>query len=178
MVRIIVIILSLFCNRKHVKILITYYYFFLKENKTNGFKIIKIPIYTIKGIVWITIKVPCGFIWTIARFPTKLIFRLAWILAERPIRKITPEFLQYTIKELIEEYNIEKKKRKKEKSIRHRMKVSIKKGIANTKNSIRRINSRVSAGLNRIKLRKQNKLKRTNPTKQKQLRPNPNIQYR
>jgi len=178
MVRIIVIILSLFCNRKHVKILITYYFFFLKENKTNGFKIIKIPIYTVKGIIWITIKVPCGFIWSIARFPTKLIFRLAWILSKRPIKMITPEFLQYTIKELIEEYNIEKKKRKIEKSKRHRIKVSIKKGIANMKYRIRRINSRVSSGLDKIKLRKQNKLKRANPAKHKQLKPNPNIQYR
>ncbi|XP_026807784.1 uncharacterized protein LOC113550251 [Rhopalosiphum maidis] len=114
-----------------------------QENKTNGFKIIKIPIYTVKGIIWITIKVPAKFVWNILRFPTKIIINLAWILSKRPIKMITPQYLQYTINQLVEEYEIERKKRKKEKSIRHRMKVSIKKGISKMNNGLERFDRKV-----------------------------------
>lgn len=84
-----------------------------------------------KGIVWICFKVPFKFVWGIAKYPTELILQLAWLLAKRPVQMITPDYLEYAIRELIKDYEYDKKIRKIERSNRRKLKT--KKLIASIK---------------------------------------------
>jgi len=129
------------------------YFFFFKDNETDaliarvieggiamgidaGIKIIKIPMFLGGKLIWYGIKVPAKFTWSIAKIPIEIAIRLAWRLTKRPLKLITPMYLQNTLKKLVDDYKMKKKMRKKQKSRFHRMKVSIKNKITRLENKI------------------------------------------
>jgi hypothetical protein len=95
-----------------------------------GIKIIKIPIFLGGKLIWKGIKVPAKFIWCMAKIPIEVIIRLAWRLAKKPLKLITPVYLQNTLKQLVDDYKMKKNMKHKQKSRFHRMKVSIKNKIS------------------------------------------------
>uniref|UniRef100_A0A2S2PT48 Uncharacterized protein n=1 Tax=Schizaphis graminum TaxID=13262 RepID=A0A2S2PT48_SCHGA len=89
-----------------------------------GLKIIKISIFVEGKIVWIDLKVPAMFMWSLTKIPFKVIIRLAWKLTRKPLKLITPKYLQTTLKQLVDDYKMKNKMRKIPQSRFHRMKVS------------------------------------------------------
>lgn len=92
-------------------------------------KIIKIPIMMGGKLVWKCVKVPTKFVWSLAKIPFKIIIRLAWKFARKPLKAITPQYIQDAIKEQVTKFKLNQKLRKQKKSRIHRFKNAIKNKI-------------------------------------------------
>jgi len=133
-------------------------FIFFKENETDGLiarmiegganlaidiglKLIKIPIMLGGKIVWKCIKVPAKFVWDLAKIPFKIIARLAWKFSKKPLKAITPQYIQDSIRQQVRNYQLNKKKRKQMPSRMKRFKAAV--------------NNRINRLENRQKMRKQ-----------------------
>jgi len=100
-----------------------------------GLKLIKIPIMVGGKIAWKCVKVPTKFVWSLAKIPFKIIIRLAWKFSKKPLKAITPQYIQDTIRQQVTEYQLKKKLRKQKKSRIHRFKTVVKNKINAWENS-------------------------------------------
>lgn len=91
-----------------------------------AFKLIKIPIYIGRKIIWKSIKVPLKFMWDLSKIPLRVTVKIAWKLSKKPLKAITPNFLQKVVKDALEDYREKKKKKKREHSKIYRAKMKIK----------------------------------------------------
>lgn len=108
-------------------------FFFFKKNETDvriarkvedsinlgidvAFKLIKIPIYVGINIIWKLIKVPLKFIWDLSKVPFRVIAKIACKLSKRPLKAITPMFLQKIVRDVVEDYRVRKLPKKLKKS--------------------------------------------------------------
>lgn len=72
------------------------------------YQTIRIPIKIGAKIVWKCIKLPVKLGWKMIKIPSKIVLRLALRLAKVPLKKITPQYLQNQIKDLIRKYEFKK----------------------------------------------------------------------
>lgn len=86
-------------------------------------------------IAWKCVKVSSKFAFSLAKIPFHIILRLAWKFSKKPLKLLTPKFIQDAIREQVTKYKLNKKLRKQRKSRIHRFKTTVKNKMKNWKNN-------------------------------------------